>query len=173
MEPLTNDEDYSSHGFPTGPGGFMVSILTRKRARVNEIEVEEDTMLGKHNNRPKKPILTLDALMDKLVDMSITLESQHELLQVIPEIRASINTVTSDVAALKTATDSLRLTTSTLIDKSDVLSFENEALSGQFLYWKLVSISCPWLEMLLSSQINERSLACIMKLPSLGTIWVD
>lgn len=103
------------------------SNKSRKRERTTEGEGDVLTLPAKRLTRAK-PKLTLDTVMDKLVDMSASMTNQSELLQDLPIIRASIDTVSTEVAAIKATTSQLSTTTTSLLAKTDGLASENEAL---------------------------------------------
>lgn len=111
---------------PTGSDASTVSNLSRKRERTNDGDGDDLTLPSKRNNRQKK--LTLEAVMDKLGDMSTTMSRQSQLLTDLPIIRTTIDTVNAEVASLKATTSQLSTTTSALLTQTQNLASENAEL---------------------------------------------
>lgn len=111
---MDNTTDPIGTGPPAGSETSTNTILTRKRGRQAEADGDDSVLQFNRPAKVKKPKFTLESVMEKLSDMS-------GVLQDLPDIKATIHSVSSDIAALKN-------TTSTLVTKSDELAQENEAL---------------------------------------------
>lgn len=66
--------------------------------------------------------------MSKLTDVTNHLASQSMILQDLPKIKLTVDSVSADLSALKAATAELTAATTSLIAKTDKLESEHEAL---------------------------------------------
>lgn len=117
---------------PTSPNGTDMDVdqsATCKWDRpADTIEGETDDLQTGTRIRKKAKKPKLDAVMDKLSDMSTTLSRQNVLLAHLPIIRAKMDTISDEVAPLKTTTGQLSDTTGILLTQTNDLATENAAL---------------------------------------------
>lgn len=118
---------------PTGSDSLSALNPSRKRERGTEGDGDAPDLPTKRNNRPtltytKPGKTTLDTVMSKLTDISADMANQRALLQDLPVIRATVDTVSTEVHTLKAATEQLMTTTNLLLNRTQDLATENAEL---------------------------------------------